>query len=290
MMRRVEIPACLLSEELFSGSRSGERIENLLLLEVDRPDERMHFTLNYSGPGLGPEHLRLWKAMYIQKMLRGRDQFRISAEQIMQLLGYERCESEQQGNINCLLHDLSYTHLSGAGSWYTQGGKKHLFRVASRFGEFHVRDGICRAFVGPGLEGFPDKLAIEVLLVSEEEIEIASRPPPDPPTPRWLDEPPPSTRPKPSGPGFVYILTNPSMPGLIKIGKTRLDRVEDRAAQLHSTGVPDAFEVAYACRTNDPDAVERVMHEAFGPRRVNGRREFFQVAPQQAIAVLSLHG
>lgn len=79
------------------------------------------------------------------------------------------------------------------------------------------------------------------------------------------------------------------MPGLIKIVKTRLACVEDRAAQLHSTGVPDAFEVVYACRTDDPDAVERVMHEAFGPKRINGRREFFQVQPEQAVAVLALH-
>lgn len=31
------------------------------------------------------------------------------------------------------------------------------------------------------------------------------------------------------------------------------------------------------------------MHEAFAPKRVNGRREFFQVQPEQAMAVLALH-
>lgn len=31
------------------------------------------------------------------------------------------------------------------------------------------------------------------------------------------------------------------------------------------------------------------MHVAFGPRRVNDRREFFEIEPDQAIAVLALH-
>ena len=91
-----------------------------------------------------------------------------------------------------------------------------------------------------------------------------------------------------STPGYVYILTNPVMPGLIKIGKTRLAPA-DRAAQLHTTGVPSGFQVEYACHTPDPDAVERAMHDAFGPKRLNDRREFFQIEPAQAIAVLALH-
>ena len=92
----------------------------------------------------------------------------------------------------------------------------------------------------------------------------------------------------PRTPGYVYILTNPAMPGLIKIGKTRLNPT-DRAAQLHTTGVPRGFQVEYACHTSDPEAVEQAMHVAFGPRRVNDRREFFEIEPEHAIAVLSLH-
>jgi len=90
------------------------------------------------------------------------------------------------------------------------------------------------------------------------------------------------------GPGFVYILSNPAMPGLIKIGKTRLHPV-DRAAQLQTTGVPAGFKVEYACRTPDPEVVEKAMHVAFGPKRVSDRREFFRIDLAQAIALLSLH-
>jgi len=101
--------------------------------------------------------------------------------------------------------------------------------------------------------------------------------------PRKLRRPRP-----PRTPGFVYILTNPAMPGLIKIGKTRL-APGDRAAQLHTTGVPAGFQVEYACRTPDPEAVEQAMHVAFGPTRLSHKREFFQLSVEQAIAVLSLH-
>jgi len=60
-------------------------------------------------------------------------------------------------------------------------------------------------------------------------------------------------------------------------------------AQLQTTGVPAGFKVEYACRTPDPEVVEQAMHVVFGPRRVNDRREFFEIEADQVIAVLALH-
>ena len=40
--------------------------------------------------------------------------------------------------------------------------------------------------------------------------------------------------------GSVYVLTNPAMPNMVKIGKTTRD-VELRLADLYSTGVPLPF-------------------------------------------------
>ena len=48
--------------------------------------------------------------------------------------------------------------------------------------------------------------------------------------------------------GSVYVLTNPAMPNMVKIGKTTRD-VELRLADLYSTGVPLPFECEYALRT-----------------------------------------
>ena len=75
--------------------------------------------------------------------------------------------------------------------------------------------------------------------------------------------------------GIIYILTNPIMPGIIKIGKTTQEDVKVRMAQLYSTGVPVPFDCEYAAKVNNIDEVERALHTAFGPDRVNPKREFF---------------
>ena len=86
---------------------------------------------------------------------------------------------------------------------------------------------------------------------------------------------------------IVYVLTNPAMPGMVKIGKTGRE-VEARLNDLYTTGVPLPFECAYAARVADMDKVEKAFHNAFGPYRVNPRREFFSIEPEQAIGLLDL--
>jgi hypothetical protein len=87
---------------------------------------------------------------------------------------------------------------------------------------------------------------------------------------------------------IVYVLTNPAMPGLVKIGKTTQLEVEDRMKQLFSTGVPVPFDCAFACQVKDAQAVEKALHFAFGNARINPNREFFKIEPERVIAVLSL--
>lgn len=87
---------------------------------------------------------------------------------------------------------------------------------------------------------------------------------------------------------IVYVLTNPAMPGLTKIGKTTQLDLASRLSQLYTTGVPVPFECAYACEVNDCTKVERAFHTAFGDHRVNPKREFFSIEPERVIAVLQL--
>ena len=87
---------------------------------------------------------------------------------------------------------------------------------------------------------------------------------------------------------IVYVLTNPAMPGLVKIGKTARGSINARLNELYSTGVPVPFECAFAARVTDEAKVESAFHRAFGPYRLNPRREFFQIEPEQAIALLEL--
>lgn len=90
--------------------------------------------------------------------------------------------------------------------------------------------------------------------------------------------------------GIVYLLTNPVMPGLVKIGMTTQEDIDKRMKELYTTGVPVPFECQFACRVNKKDCakIERALHTAFDPQRVNKNREFFKINVEQAKAILEL--
>lgn len=80
---------------------------------------------------------------------------------------------------------------------------------------------------------------------------------------------------------WVYILTNPSMPGLCKIGYTALDPKE-RARQLDSTGVAQSFIVTWCLRTPFARQIEAQAHEILDDYRTSANREFFAVPVRTA--------
>ncbi|MCD7972227.1 MAG: GIY-YIG nuclease family protein [Candidatus Azobacteroides sp.] len=90
--------------------------------------------------------------------------------------------------------------------------------------------------------------------------------------------------------GIVYVLSNPAMPDLVKIGMTTRNEIDSRMRELYSTGVPFPFECEYACKVRVDDClkIEKALHVAFHPYRVNASREFFKILPEQAIAILKL--
>lgn len=84
--------------------------------------------------------------------------------------------------------------------------------------------------------------------------------------------------------GVVYVLLNPSMPGLVKIGRTKRS-AEERARRLRTTGVPSEFMVIYDVFVDDAAAVEQAIHQRLRQARVEGR-EFFRVSPKEAVRTL----
>ena len=86
---------------------------------------------------------------------------------------------------------------------------------------------------------------------------------------------------------IVYLLTNPVMPDLVKIGRTTNLEERLRSLSTHS-GVPVPFEVFYACEVADSVKVERQIHEGFGDHRINPKREFFRINPERILAILKL--
>lgn len=85
-------------------------------------------------------------------------------------------------------------------------------------------------------------------------------------------------------PGFVYVLINPAMPGLVKVGHTARD-VERRASELSaSTGVPSPFIVIYEQFFVDSLTAEAYVHQDLSAKgyRLTANREFFS-APSKAV-------
>ena len=88
--------------------------------------------------------------------------------------------------------------------------------------------------------------------------------------------------------GIVYVLSNPAMPGIVKIGLTTRESINERLRELFTTSVPVPFECEFAFKVDDCNAVENALHIAFGPNRIHPQREYFKIEPEQAIAVLKL--
>lgn len=90
-------------------------------------------------------------------------------------------------------------------------------------------------------------------------------------------------------PGFIYVLSNPSMPGIVKIGRSTR-HPELRALELYNTssGVPTPFVLEFAiyCK-EDHEATEEDCHEELSYCRVNGSREFFRICVELAVEAVS---
>lgn len=81
--------------------------------------------------------------------------------------------------------------------------------------------------------------------------------------------------------GFIYVLTNKSMPGLVKIGKTARHPLE-RTGELYTTGVARPFELAFAVYCNDVHLVEAAVHRSLDDCRDSDHREFFSISAEVA--------
>ena len=81
--------------------------------------------------------------------------------------------------------------------------------------------------------------------------------------------------------GWVYCISNPSMPGLLKIGMT-LRTPQERLKEANSSDTwrpPTNFIIEFAKRVHNPLQKERTLHTLLEQydQRVNPKREFFEV-------------
>jgi hypothetical protein len=87
--------------------------------------------------------------------------------------------------------------------------------------------------------------------------------------------------------GYLYVLQNETMPGILKVGKTTRDPT-DRASELSGTAVAVPFVVAYSAYYRDCDAAEAFVHDRLdrGGYRVSDQREFFRAPLADIIRLL----
>ena len=85
--------------------------------------------------------------------------------------------------------------------------------------------------------------------------------------------------------GIVYVVSNPAMPGLVKIGMTNRDQLDDRVRELSNTSVPTPFIVEGWAWVEDARVCERFLHDWLSAVRMNSRREFFSIS---AVAVFKM--
>ena len=86
--------------------------------------------------------------------------------------------------------------------------------------------------------------------------------------------------------GYVYLLINQSMEGIVKIGKTTRDP-QNRVNELsNATGIPTPFTLIYKQFFNNCSDAEKAIHTNLGHYRVANNREFFKIAVYEAIDII----
>ena len=95
---------------------------------------------------------------------------------------------------------------------------------------------------------------------------------------------------KGEGNQWVYVLSNPTSPGILKIGYTSLTP-DERAKQIsNATGVALPYKVEWAFKCFDGEQLEGEVHNKLREYRINNQREFFQINLEEAKEVIKLLG
>ena len=89
---------------------------------------------------------------------------------------------------------------------------------------------------------------------------------------------------------YVYALSNPSIPGVLKIGFTG-KHPETRAHEIsRSTGVPEPYVVEYAFKCHDGHNMEREVHKNLDYCRISSDREHFRIGLDEARKIITQIG
>jgi|694.fasta_scaffold23487_4 hypothetical protein len=90
--------------------------------------------------------------------------------------------------------------------------------------------------------------------------------------------------------GYIYVLANSSMPGLVKVGKTAGDPAERASALSSPTGLPTPFIVVYEQLFLDCGLAESFIHSYLESKgyRISAKREFFNAPVSDIVKAITL--
>ena len=88
--------------------------------------------------------------------------------------------------------------------------------------------------------------------------------------------------------GMLYVLSNPALAGLVKIGFTKQGEVRKRVLELsNSSSIPLPFNLEHDVLVENPQQYERLIHARLTDVRINPQREFFAISPEEAIDTIN---
>lgn len=89
--------------------------------------------------------------------------------------------------------------------------------------------------------------------------------------------------------GYLYCMSNESMPGIVKVGYTTRTP-DERAKELNHTGLPHKFRVEFAKLIQNVEEMEKAMHKLLSiyGERINEQREFFKISKDRVLEFFDL--
>lgn len=82
--------------------------------------------------------------------------------------------------------------------------------------------------------------------------------------------------------GYLYVLSNPSLPKYLKVGYTNRT-LEQRLTELNNTSIPLPFKIEFYCIVDDAENVERAVHAELVKKNFKKDKEFFIISPKMAV-------
>lgn len=83
--------------------------------------------------------------------------------------------------------------------------------------------------------------------------------------------------------GYLYVMTNPAIEGLVKIGLSLKDPATFRVKELSSTSLPQNFVCRYWALVEDVERKEKLIFTELSNFRPNPKREYFKISVAEAI-------